>query len=180
MNTYISMLRGINVSGHKKIKMEELKKLYETLGFSDVQTYIQSGNVVFKTSDTNISKLIGKIEKKIKSVFHFDVPVLIRTKNSFRKLIRNTPFVNKDFSNLHVTFLSDSPSHLPLDEINKIKDESAEFFISDKEIYVFCPNGYGRTKLNNNFFEKKLGITVTTRNWKTVNKLLEMARKTDD
>lgn len=174
------MLRGINVGGHKKIKMEELKKLYETLGFSDVQTYIQSGNVVFKTSDTNIPKLIGKIEKKIKSVFHFDVPVLIRTKNSFRKLIKNTPFVKKDFNNLHVTFLSDSPSHLPIDEIKKqIKDESAEFFISDKEIYVFCPNGYGRTKLNNNFFEKKLGVTVTTRNWKTVNKLLEMTRKTD-
>lgn len=179
MNTYISMLRGINVSGHNKIKMEELKKLYETLGFSNVQTYIQSGNVVFKSSDTNISKLTGKIEKRIKRVFGFDVPVLIRTKNDFRKLIQNTPFIKKDISKLHVTFLSDTPSQLPIDEIKKIKDELEEFFISDKEIYVFCPNGYGRTKLNNNFFEKKVGVSVTTRNWKTVNKLLEMTKEND-
>ena len=175
MNTYISMLRGINVSGHNKIKMEELKNLYETLGFSNVQTYIQSGNVVFKSSDTNISKLINKIEQKIKKSFSFYVPVLIRTKNDLQKLIANNPFTKKDSSKLYITFLSDTPIQSAVDEITKIKDISEEFIISGKEIYLFYPNGYGKSKLTNNYFERKLKLSATTRNWKTVNKLLELA-----
>lgn len=175
MITYISMLRGINVSGQKKIKMEELKKLYESLGFKNVQTYIQSGNVIFDFSDTNISKLINKIEQKIKKSFNFDVPVLIRTKNDLQKLIANNPFTKKDSSKLYVTFLSDTPIKSPLDEITKIKDKSEEFIISGKEIYLFYPNGYGRSKLTNNYFERKLKLSATTRNWKTVNKLLELS-----
>ena len=94
------MLRGIKVRGQKKIKMDELKKLYESLGFKNVQTYIQSGNVIFDFSDTNISKLINKIEQKIKKSFSYDVPVLIRTKNDLQKLIANNPFTKKDSSKL--------------------------------------------------------------------------------
>jgi uncharacterized protein (DUF1697 family) len=177
MTTYISMLRGINVSGQKKIKMDELKKLYESLDFKNVQTYLHSGNVIFECSDTNVAKLINKIERKIKNSFGFDVLVLIRTITEIQKLIENTPFVKKDTSKLHVTFLSDTPTKSPINEINKIKDKSEEFFISGKEIYLFCPKGYGRTKLSNNFFERKLKLSATTRNWKTVNKLLEIAEQ---
>ncbi|MCH7827061.1 MAG: DUF1697 domain-containing protein [Bacteroidetes bacterium] len=175
MTVYISMLRGINVSGQKKIKMDELKKLYESLGFKNIKTYIQSGNVIFDFSDTNISKLINKIELKIKKSFSYDVPVLIKTKNDLQKLIANNPFVKKDSSKLYVTFLSDTPIQSPIDEITKIKDKSEEFIISRKEIYLFYPNGYGRSKLTNNYFERKLKLSATTRNWKTVNKLLELA-----
>jgi uncharacterized protein (DUF1697 family) len=171
------MLRGINVSGQKKIKMGELKKLYGSLDFKNVKTYIQSGNVIFECSDTNVSKLINKIERKIKNFFGFDVLVLIRTIPEMQKLIENNPFAKKNTSKLHVTFLSDTPTQSPMDEINKIKDQSEEFFISDKEIYLFCPNGYGRSKLSNNFFERKLGLSATTRNWNTVNKLLELAEQ---
>ena len=177
MRTYISLLRGINVSGQKKINMEELKKLYESLGFKNVQTYIQSGNVIFEGSDTDVSRLINKIEGKIKNSFGFDVKILIRTKNEMQKLIENTPFNKKDPSKLQVTFLSDSPVQLPLDEINNAKDNSEEVSISGKEIYLFYPNGYGRSKLSNNFFERKLKLSATTRNWKTVNKLLELANQ---
>ena len=177
MTTYISMLRGINVSGQKKIAMAELKKLYESLGFKNVQTYIQSGNVIFEYSDANLSKLISKIEKKIKEYFGFDVLVLIRTKDEFQKLIENTPFSKKDNNKLHVTFLSSIPTDSPIEEINKVKYKSEEFFISGKEIYLFCPNGYGKSKLSNNFFERKLKLSATTRNWKTITKLLEITEQ---
>src|SRR3989344_3570057 len=170
MTTYISILRGINVGGQKKIKMEELKKLYESLGFKNVRTYIQSGNVIFECLDTNLAELIYQIEQKIKNSFGFDVIVLIKTKNEIQKLIKNNPFAKKDPSKLHVTFLSDIKTKPPTDEINNTKDKTEEFFISGREIYLFCPNGYGISKLSNNFFERKLNTSATTRNWKTVNK----------
>ena len=176
MKTYISMLRGINVSGQKKIKMKDLKKLYEVLEFSDVETYIQSGNVVFKSSNTDISGLITKIQKKIQRTFGFDVSVLIRTKDELQKLIENTPFSKKDTSKLHITFLSDSPIDISTEEINNAKDKAEEFSIASREIYLFCPNGYGKSKLSNTFFERKLGVSATTRNWKTVNTLFDMAK----
>jgi len=168
MVTYISILRGINVSGQKKIKMVELKKLYESLGFTNVQTYIQSGNVIFSSRDKNISDLTTKIEEKIKITFGFDVPVLIRTKEEIKKVINNIPFANKEIDKLCVTFLATTTTLSPIEEINKIKDQAEEFFISEKEVYLYLPNGAARTKLTNNFFERKLKVTATSRNWKTI------------
>ena len=177
MDTFISMLRGINVSGKNTIRMEELRELYETLGFKKVQTYVQSGNVIFETSDTNPSELATKIEKKIRQKFTFDVPVFIRTKSVFEKLIKNSPFNGKDPTRLHVTFLSDKPTKPPIEEISAAKAENEELSIIGKEIYLFCPNGYGNTKLSNSFFERKLKVRATTRNWKTVNTLFSLAQK---
>ncbi len=175
MKTYISMLRGINVSGQKKINMDDLKKLYESLGFENVQTYIQSGNVIFECSNKNIADIKSAIEKKIKQLFDFDVIVFIRTKDEFKNLIENSPFSAQDINNLYVTFLSDAPVKISEEEFKKAKAPSEEFLISDREIYLLCPDGYGRTKLSNNFFERKLKLCATTRNWKTVNKLFELA-----
>jgi len=175
MKTYVSMLREINVSGQKTVKMEELKKLYESLGLKDVQAYIQSGNVIFKSSEAG-SILTGRIEKKIREYFGFDVVVLLRTKDELQKLVNNNPFSKKSIDNLYVTFLSGYPALSPLEELNKAKAKSEEFFISGREICLFCPDGYGKTKLSNNFFERKLNVQATTRNWKTVNKLLELAK----
>ena len=175
MAAYISLLRGINVSGQKKIKMDELKKLYDSLGFKKVQTYIQSGNVVFECPDASIPKIAERIGKKIKESFGFDVAVLIRTKEEFKKIIRNNPFSKKENNSLYVIFLSDTASDLPMAELNNAKSKSEEFFISGREIYLSCPGGYGKTKLSNNFFERKLKLSATTRNWKTVNKLMEIA-----
>jgi len=175
MKTCTSMLRGINVSGQKTIPMAELKKLYESLGFKNVQTYIQSGNVIFTCPEKNVSLLKDKIEKKIQRAFGFEVLVFIRTPEDFKRVIDNTPFANKDIDRQYVTFLSEAPMQLPPDEINKAKDATEEFLISSKEIYLYCPNGYGRTKLSNGFFEKKLKVSATTRNWKTVLRLVEMA-----
>ncbi|MDA4114026.1 MAG: DUF1697 domain-containing protein [Thaumarchaeota archaeon] len=177
MNTYISMLRGINVGGQKKVRMGELKGLYESLGFGKVRTYIQSGNVLFEYRDTDRSSLVRKIERGIDDRFGFEVPVVIRTKDELQRVIANSPFAGKDDTKVHVTFLSAEPTGLTAEEISGAKDEAEEFSISGNEIYLFCPNGYGVTKLSNAFLERKLKVSATTRNWRTVKTLLSMAER---
>lgn len=178
MQTYISILRGINVSGHKMIKMNELTLLYESLEFKNVKTYIQSGNVVFQTVGANAYDLALRIEKKISEQFTFEVPVLVKEKNEMAYTVQNNPFLllkDKDVTKLHVTFLSHHPEKSNLDKINQGQYLPDEYIITGSLIYLYCPNGYGNTKLNNNFFESKLKVTATTRNWKTVIELMNMA-----
>ncbi len=175
MNTYIAILRGINVSGHKMIKMPQLVTLFESLHFKNVMTYIQSGNVVFQDNSSDIKRLEKKIEEKIAEQFGFEVPVMVKEKNELISVIENNPFVNTravDLSKLHVTFLSQNPEQSNINKIEPDKYKPDEFVISGAAIYLFCPGGYGNTKLNNNFFESKLKVTATTRNWKTVNELV--------
>jgi uncharacterized protein (DUF1697 family) len=173
------MVRGINVSGQKKIRMDELKAVYESLGFDNVRTYIQSGNVVFD-SDLDEKGAGEKIRKKIVEAFGFPVPVTLRSTAAIKQVIRNNPFLADgidDIKILHVTFLSQAPSLSTLDQIDPATGGDDQFRFSDshEEIYIRCPNGYGRTKLTNTFFEKQLGVSATTRNWNTVNKLYEIA-----
>lgn len=167
MMTYISLLRGINVSGQKKVPMAELKKLYESLGFQDVQTYIQSGNVVFKAEeDRNLASLI---EKRIHEHFGFEVPVLILTRGDLVQILSENPFViSHSIDSLHVTMLSQMPDNELLSRVVAINSGEDEYVVVGKNIYLNCPEGYGRTKLTNNFFESKLKCKATTRNWKTM------------
>ena len=179
MQTFISILRGINVSGQKKILMADLKKLYESLKFSEVKTYIQSGNVVFK-SDSKISdiQLARKIEKAISAKYKFEVPVIIRTKEELEKILSQNSFTKEksiDLKKLHVTFLSETPDREKMEQIKEVDFSPDQFIIKGKEIYLHIPNSYGETKLSNKFFENKLKVSATTRNWNTVNKLLELA-----
>jgi uncharacterized protein (DUF1697 family) len=176
---FISILRGINVGGNKKILMPELKTMYEALGFSDVTTYIQSGNVVFnsrdKFSDQEISSIIsqGIVQK-----FHFEVPVIVRTIEDLQNVLHTNPFP-KDKSllleKMHVTFLAEQPQDARLETILQFDFLPDKFTVIGKEVYLYCPGGYGETKLSNTFFENKLKVTATTRNWNTVNKLMEIA-----
>jgi len=178
MATFISMLRGINVSGQKKTKMNELKAVYETLKFRNVTTYIQSGNVIFDCPTTDAFKLSKSIEQKIEKELGYPVSVLIREKSDLKQVINNNPFLNRrniNVSKLYVTFLSNNPSTIQLNEIHGEKSGKDECLSIGKEMFLYCPNGYGKTKLSNNFFEKKLGVAAATRNWKTVNKLYEIA-----
>jgi len=180
MKTYISILRGINVGGKKKIIMAELAKLYEELKFLNVTTYIQSGNVIFN-SDSNISNksiselIVNAIVKK----YAFDVPVLVRAIDEFENIIKLNPFISQkdiDLEKLHVTFLEDEPAKEKAEKIKSLDFSPDKFILSGKEIYLYCPVDYGSTKLSNNFFETKLKVKATTRNWKTVSKLLELAK----
>ncbi|MFA6402770.1 MAG: DUF1697 domain-containing protein [Salinivirgaceae bacterium] len=180
MTTYLSILRGINVSGHRMIKMDALRQLFADLGFINIQTYIQSGNIVFQSKKDDQQKLENKIAKAITEKFTFDVPVIVKELDEFKQIISNNPFMTdkgKDITHFHVTFLSDKPDQ---ENFNKIKDEQYqqdEFQLVDKAIYLYCPNSYSNSKLTNSFFENKLKVTATTRNWKTVNELQNIANK---
>ena len=178
MTTYISILRGINVGGQKKIRMEDLKALYEWLGFRDVTNYIQSGNVIFTTSlNIKIPALSEKIERAIEKKYHFLVPVIIRTADEMYQILSSNPFLNEKGINrekLHVTFLEELPQSTNVIVIKEGDFSPDMFRIIGKEVYLYCPGGYGNTKLSNTFFEKKLHMKATTRNWKTVGKLAEL------
>ncbi|MCK9403428.1 MAG: DUF1697 domain-containing protein [Chitinophagaceae bacterium] len=181
MTTYISIVRGINVSGQKLIKMDALRKSYENLGFHDVTTYVQSGNVIFAGNDIELNNLEQKISRQIEKDFGFEVPVIVLTIDKLKQVIDNNPFLkdpNKDQTFLHVTFLSSKPEHYDHKTIEDKKQNGEEIFFSDNAVYLYCPNGYGRTKLTNNFLEAKLKVGATTRNWKTTNELLKIAKQT--
>jgi uncharacterized protein (DUF1697 family) len=181
MPTYISILRGINVGGAKKIRMDALESLYKELGFERIVTYIQSGNVIFTAAANSSNQALASvIEKKIRDDLHFEVPVIIRTVTEMEAVIEANPFVKEygiDEERLHVTFLSDITAPVNRDAIQTVDFPPDRFVLSGKEVYLYCPDGYGRTKLNNSFFERKLKVTATTRNWNTVKKLAEIAYK---
>ena len=180
MKTYISILRGINVSGQKLIKMDALRKMYENMGYHDVTTYVQSGNVVFSSNDIEPHKIEDEISLQIEKEFGFIVPVIVLTADKLKQIIDNNPFLtdpDKDQAFFHVTFLSSKPSNFDPKAIEDKKQEGEDLFFTDDAIYLYCPNGYGNTKLTNNLLEAKLKVRATTRNWKTTNELYKMSQK---
>jgi uncharacterized protein (DUF1697 family) len=176
MTKFIALLRGINVSGQKKIKMSELQLLFEKLGFQDVETYIQSGNVVFSTKEKSGEKLEAKISSGIKAKYGFDVQIIVITPEEIEFVLKNNPFLKKkkDSEKLYVTFLSKAPTAECVKKLKAIDYSPEKFILDGKFIFLTLPSGYGKARLNNNFFEKKLKVFGTTRNIKTVMTLLEM------
>ena len=174
MTTCVSMLRGINVGGKNKVGMEALKKLHESLGLGNVRTYVQSGNVVFECAAKEVTKMAERIGRKMKVALGLDITVILRTRAELQKVVDGNPFTDRDPDKLHVTFLAAVPGNVPREKIIGVKDELEGFSVSGRDIYLYCPNGYGRTKLSNNFFERVLETPATTRNWRTVNRLLVM------
>lgn len=180
MTTYISILRGINVSGHRMIKMDALRQLFAGLGFTNIQTYIQSGNVVFQDKKTKLQDLEKKIAKRIFEQFGFEVPVLVKELEDLKQVVKNNPFLSdnsKGISHLHVTFLSAQPDKENFKKIKEGQYQADEFELFDKSVYLYCPNSYSNSKLTNSFFENKLKVVATTRNWKTTNELINIAEK---
>jgi len=176
---YISILRGINVSGQKKIKMADLKELYLKLGFSSVITYIQSGNVIFESAESDQCSLSKSIELAIEKQYGFDVPVQIRDAEDLTEILDAIPFeeasVEENGSKILVTFLASVPSVEKVETLMGFVNSPEKLLIKGCEVYLFCPNGYGKSKLTTTFVEKKLGISATTRNWKSVKKLHELS-----
>ncbi|WNJ19521.1 DUF1697 domain-containing protein [Pontibacter sp. G13] len=179
MNTYICLLRGINVSGQKKLPMAELRKLLSELGLVDVKTYIQSGNAVFRTTIDDMSELGRKIEARILEVFKFQVPIWIIPLQTWENALNSLP---SDYDtpdqkgSLYVVWLDQSPDPSLLEAISAPEDDPTSFAAKEHWLYLYVPNGYGKTPFNNNFFERKLKQRATTRNWKTMLKLHEMAQ----
>jgi uncharacterized protein (DUF1697 family) len=178
METYVALLRGINV-GQNTLKMERLRQLWSELGFKNVTTYVQSGNVVFE-AEGSPSSLPSAIEPRLAGETRLPVAVLVRTPAELKSSISRNPFLKEkgiDQSRLHVTFLAGAPGKDALRKLTAVNAGPDRFHLSGKEVYLYCPNGYGRTKLSNNALERVLSVKATTRNWNTVNKLYEIASR---
>lgn len=180
MQKYVSLLRGINVSGQKKIIMKELKMIFLNIGFKDVETYIQSGNVVFDSSIPEKNEIQIKIEKEIFNKYNFHVSVCVLNRFEMETAFSQNPYLldkNIDEKHLSITFLNDVPKEEFFDEISVLSKKGGdEFQIIDKYIYLLLPNSAGRSKLTINLFERKLKTTATSRNWKTMTRLVEMMK----
>jgi uncharacterized protein (DUF1697 family) len=174
----VALLRAVNVSGQNKVAMADLRAHLSSAGYEDVITYVQSGNVVFKAPATSEPKLVADLERQIRLGFGLTVTVLVRTADQLRTIRAANPFVKRgaDAGSLYVTVLAAKPTAAQVKELARKTAGPDEAIVGGREIYLHCPGGYGRTKLNNSFFERQLGTKATTRNWNTVTKLLELAR----
>lgn len=180
MVKWLALLRGINVSGQKSIRMVELRSWMEDLGFASVATYIQTGNVVFTSAERSGKKLAQQIHEQILKRSGFEVPVVIRTEAQMRSISRNNPFqaeAELDGKSVHVAFLSAKPKAEGLEKMAAADSGEDRFESIGKEIYLHFPHGSADTKLWNSTMERKLGVAATGRNWKTVVKLNEMLKQ---
>jgi uncharacterized protein (DUF1697 family) len=178
MRVAISMLRGVNVGGHNKIKMDALRSLYESLGLRDPQTHVQSGNVIFRTEERELALLAQRIEGAIEGRFGFRPAVILRTASELRDVIAKSPFAKRrglDPSKLLVTFLASDPGPEVRDKILSIKAAPEELRIDGRELYVYFPAGIGRSNLPP-VLDRTLKIPATRRNWTSITKMLEIAQ----
>ena len=177
MTAFVSLFRGVNVGGHQGIRMDELKGLYESLGFKDVATYIQSGNVVFTSDEADVARVRGQIEDGFERKFGFHVEVFVRTSAELRAIIDKNPFQSqqdKESKWVVVMFLAARPGDAAQEDLLKTYTGPEEIFITGKEMYIYYPNGIGRSKLSHGFIEKKLKTFGTARNWNTILQLQKM------
>ncbi len=175
--TFIALLRGINVSGQKKIKMADLRETLTTSGLESVQTYIQSGNIIFESGITEASTLEHKIHDAIAKDFGFQVPTLVVSRNDVKKVLEDNPFGEKEEDNrLYYVLLKQVPEKDLMVQLEELSFADEDFHVTEKCVYLLCKKGYGNAKLNNNLIERKLKVEATTRNQKTMQKLLEMTQ----
>jgi uncharacterized protein (DUF1697 family) len=175
---YIALLRGVNV-GQNLLKMDRLRGMCAEFAFRNVTTYVQSGNVVFE-ADGSASECREAIEKRLAGETSLPVTVIVRTPAELGSIIRRNPFLkdaSTDRSKLHVTFLASAPAKDGVLKLGTVKAGADQFRVSGKDVYLYCPGGYGESKLSNGAIEKTLAVRATTRNWNTVNKLYEMASR---
>jgi uncharacterized protein (DUF1697 family) len=176
--TYVAFLRGINVSGKRKVPMAELRAMCERLNLQDVKTYIQSGNIVFKSSIGQTNDVSILLHNEIQKHFDFDVPVIVKTVNDLSQIIEKNPFDSQEdisANKIYFVLLNSLPANELLENLSKETFENEAYAVVDNCVYLKCSIGYGNAKLNNNLIERKLKIMATTRNYRTMNKLLEFS-----
>ena len=180
MGVFIALLRGINVSGQKKIKMADLRSMLQTLPIKKVETYIQSGNIVFGSEEVSTEVLAASIKKSISEKFGLDVPILVKSVKDFEQLLKVSPYTDaKDLEagKIYYALLKDAPLDDNFQNLDQKNYPNELFEITPYCVYLNCKNGAGKAKLTNTIIEKKLKVAATTRNHRTMVKLLEMARK---
>ncbi|MFZ0815643.1 MAG: DUF1697 domain-containing protein [Candidatus Sulfotelmatobacter sp.] len=177
MPIYVAMLRGINVGGNKRVKMDKLRSALEALGLEQVKTYIQSGNVVFKSPRMSPLALSRKLEERILKDFGFSVSVISRTADEIENIIANNPLLKQsgiDSEKLHVVFLSDTPAAAALKKLAELTLSPDQSRCHGKEVYLYFPNGVSGSSLWKHPLDRVLSVEATMRNWKTVNTLHQM------
>jgi uncharacterized protein (DUF1697 family) len=177
MTAFVSLFRGINVGGHHSVRMDALKELHESLGLQRVETYIQSGNVVFTSDEADPAHLPRQIEEGFAQKFGFQANVMVRTADEFNAIIANNPFLNqpmKESKWVVAMFLATHPVSTAREDIQTTYTGPEELHIVGQEVYIYYPEGIGRSKLSNAFLEKKLKTMGTARNWNTVLRLQKM------
>lgn len=175
MKTYIALLRGINVGGHKKILMADLRILFEKLNFKNVQTYIQSGNVIFHSNKETVELLEKKIKDEILAEYGYEVSVLVKTHSEIQNVLNKCPFTDDKKANSYFIILHSIPDKNLIQSTMQIKYPNEEFQITNSCVYIYYLGGYGKAKCGTNFFEKKLKVSATARNYKTIRKLVELS-----
>ena len=178
MAIYVALLRSVNVAGHGRISMDQLRASFESLGFADVATYIQTGNVVFSTPVRTAGTLVEAIEGRLDEVFGVAPAVILRSAAQIRAVENGSPYAAQgmDPTRHHVTFLAAQPDAVALARFDPPPSGHDELVVDGREVYVHTPDGYGRTKYSGAFLERRLGVLSTTRNWNTVTKLSAMVR----
>ena len=180
MPVIIALLRGVNVGGHNKIKMEDLREICASLNLRDARTYVQSGNIVFQTIEKDLVKLSRRIEAAIEADHGFRPSVICRTTAEMKAAAARNPFsarTDLEPSKLAVCFLTGEPSNMARARLLQIKAEPEELRIGRHELFIYFPNGMGRSKLSMAAVERVIQTPMTTRNWNTVTKLIEMAEE---
>jgi uncharacterized protein (DUF1697 family) len=176
MATHVALLRGVNVGGKNKLPMKELAGMFIDAGCDGVQTYIQSGNVIFRAESRIVEKLPAVIADQIANRFGYRIPIVLRTTEEMRAVVSRNPFIaagaREDF--LHVLFLAGEPDSDRISHLDAQRSPPDLFTVSGRDVYLYLPNGAGRTKLTNNYFDTKLDTISTGRNWRTVVKLIEV------
>jgi uncharacterized protein (DUF1697 family) len=175
MPNYVALLRGINVGSHNRISMPDLRELVTGTGAEDVRTYVQSGNVVFRSSD-KAAGAAAAIESSIKKELGLDVAVMVRTDKQLAKILKANPFPKQsDHKRLLVMFLGAKPKAAQVKKLADAATGPEEFEVVGNEVYMHYPEGYGRSKFGGMWVEKQLAVPGTARNWRSVTTLAEMA-----
>jgi uncharacterized protein (DUF1697 family) len=180
MAVIISLLRGVNLGPHNRLKMEELRALYEALKLRDAQSYVQSGNVIFRSAEKDLDGLARRIEGAIEKKFGFRPPVILRTTAELREAIAKNPFATRREiapNKLLVTFLDRDPGEKVREQVRKINTAPEELRIEGREVFIYFPNGMARPKMKWAVVERVLKTQWTGRNWNSVQKILEMAEQ---
>jgi uncharacterized protein (DUF1697 family) len=177
MPIIISLLRGINVGGNKKIKMADLRELYKSLGFQNTKTVLQSGNAVFETDHTDMLGIKQALSEAIQTTFGFDVKIILRTPNQFKAIIADHPFTDQQInepSKISIVYLDSIPDDNAVDDLRDSTTGREEIHINGQELYLFYPDGKGKSKLDNGRIERKLKVKATARNWNTTHKIINL------
>ncbi|MDN3673352.1 DUF1697 domain-containing protein [Flavobacterium branchiarum] len=183
MTTHLALLRGINVSGHNMIKMEALKATLENIGFKNVQTYIQSGNVFVDTDEENASKVGFLIKQEIFKVFGHEVPIVVINKEDLEACFKNNPFLKEkdaDIKKLYVAFVSIALRSESINDLKISQFKPDEASIDGNRIFIKYAVGAGKTRFDQKYIEKKLNVTATIRNWNTVTQLLKIYEEREE